>query len=114
MQIPLRRDPAEMGTIGLLVTLVVAVFATVYIHRPSYLLFPMYKQFWMIVSLVRSTRSGALRCPSRAHAPHAHAHTRADYFTGFSFCDNSMRKRTGAAASVERRRREPVRAISPE
>lgn len=74
LQIPLRRDPAEMGTIGLLVTLVVAVFATVYIHKPSYLLFPMYKQFWMIVSLVCSACSAVnslhlLCCADQTRAP---------------------------------------------
>ena len=36
-----------------------------------------------------------------------------DYFTDFVSVRTACAKRTGAAASVERRRREPVRAISP-
>ena len=34
--------------------------------------------------------------------------------TFFGYCDNCVRERTGAAASVKRWRREPTRAISPE
>ncbi len=34
--------------------------------------------------------------------------------TVFGYFDSSVAERTGAAASVERRRREPDRAISPE
>jgi hypothetical protein len=41
-------------------------------------------------------------------------HPMADYSTESCFCDNSVRKRTGAAASVECRRCEPARAILPE
>lgn len=55
-QIQASRDPAELYTIAITLSIVIGVIGAVAVHAPRLMFFPVTKQFWMFVSLVRSQR----------------------------------------------------------